>query len=396
MLNLSSKSVIEELDDFEFIENEESIQMQDERSNSNYSALGVYLKELYKTKLLTRDKEIEIAKRIKNGDYDAQKEMVEANLRLAFNIAKKYRGRGISFLDLIQEGNIGLMKAAEKFDIEKGCRFSTYASFWIRQSISRAFDNMLSNIRIPVHVCNKIDSMSVIQRNLRMIMGDEPTVEDIADEMKIDISEANKLLYLMPSTISLDFPLGDGSFTVGDTIEDTTSRGADSIAIDRQLHQGFINVLRKVLSSTERSLLVCRIPDWEYPVEHSAYSIKAISIINKIADYVEENNEDISKETIYLFFFARKDCDEYSLSENKRLSIGVEDIELGIQKKIMHYARKTLSNDEINDLLWWYGTGGEVFTLDLIGCLKGVTRERIRQIEDACLKKIYRLMNKFR
>ncbi|MBC7075322.1 MAG: sigma-70 family RNA polymerase sigma factor, partial [Syntrophomonadaceae bacterium] len=154
----------------------------------------MYLKEIGRVRLLTADEEIELAKRIEAGEEEAKRQLVEANLRLVVSIAKRYVGRGMLFLDLIQEGNLGLMKAVEKFDYRKGYKFSTYATWWIRQAITRAIADQARTIRIPVHMVETINKLSRVQRNLLQILGREPSPAEVADEMDIPVNRVIKIM----------------------------------------------------------------------------------------------------------------------------------------------------------------------------------------------------------
>ena len=181
----------------------------------------MYLKEIGKVELLTREKEVELAKRVEQGDELAKQELAEANLRLVVSIAKKYIGRGMSFLDLIQEGNLGLIKAVEKFDYTKGFKFSTYATWWIRQSITRAIADQGRTIRIPVHMIENINKLVRVQRQLLQELGREPTPEEIAEVMNMDVEKVSDMMKIAQKPISLETPIGEEEDSqLGDFIED--------------------------------------------------------------------------------------------------------------------------------------------------------------------------------
>ena len=169
----------------------------------------MYLKEIGKVDLLTREEEVELAKRVEAGDELAKKELAEANLRLVVSIAKKHIGRGMSFLDLIQEGNLGLMKAVEKFDYTKGYKFSTYATWWIRQSITRAIADQGRTIRIPVHMIENINKLVRIQRQLVQELGREPYPEEIAEHMNMEVDKVREIMKIAQRPISLETPIGE-------------------------------------------------------------------------------------------------------------------------------------------------------------------------------------------
>ena len=169
----------------------------------------MYLKEIGKVPLLSADEEIELAKRMEEGDEEAKKRLAEANLRLVVSIAKRYVGRGMLFLDLIQEGNLGLIKAVEKFDYRKGYKFSTYATWWIRQAITRAIADQARTIRIPVHMVETINKLVRVSRQLLQELGREPSPEEIAEEMKIPVERVREILKISQEPVSLETPIGE-------------------------------------------------------------------------------------------------------------------------------------------------------------------------------------------
>ncbi|MCD8154115.1 MAG: RNA polymerase sigma factor RpoD [Clostridiales bacterium] len=181
----------------------------------------MYLKEIGKVPLLTADEEIELAKRMEQGDEDAKKRLAEANLRLVVSIAKRYVGRGMLFLDLIQEGNLGLIKAVEKFDYRKGYKFSTYATWWIRQAITRAIADQARTIRIPVHMVETINKLIRVSRQLLQELGREPTPEEIAEEMNMPVDRVREILKISQEPVSLETPIGEEEDShLGDFIQD--------------------------------------------------------------------------------------------------------------------------------------------------------------------------------
>ena len=169
----------------------------------------MYLKEIGKVPLLLPDEEIEIAKRIELGDEAAKSRLIESNLRLVVSIAKKYLNRGMFFLDLIQEGNMGLIKAVDKFDYRKGYKFSTYATWWIRQAITRSIADQARTIRVPVHMVETINRMNRIQRNMLQTLGRQPTPEELAVEMNIGIDKVREILKVAQDPVSLETPIGE-------------------------------------------------------------------------------------------------------------------------------------------------------------------------------------------
>lgn len=181
----------------------------------------MYLKEIGKVPLLSAEREIELAKRMEEGDEDAKKELAEANLRLVVSIAKRYVGRGMLFLDLIQEGNLGLIKAVEKFDYHKGYKFSTYATWWIRQAITRAIADQARTIRIPVHMVETINKLIRVSRQLLQELGREPTPEEIAEELDMPVERVREILKISQEPVSLETPIGEEEDShLGDFIQD--------------------------------------------------------------------------------------------------------------------------------------------------------------------------------
>lgn len=181
----------------------------------------MYLKEIGKVPLLSAEREIELAKRMEEGDEDAKKELAEANLRLVVSIAKRYVGRGMLFLDLIQEGNLGLIKAVEKFDYHKGYKFSTYATWWIRQAITRAIADQARTIRIPVHMVETINKLIRVSRQLLQELGREPLPEEIAKELDMPVERVQEILKISQEPVSLETPIGEEEDShLGDFIQD--------------------------------------------------------------------------------------------------------------------------------------------------------------------------------
>ena len=202
----------------------------DEITDTSYEGINVddpvrmYLREIGRIPLLTFDQELDLAKRILDGDEDAKKRLAESNLRLVVSIAKKYVGRGMLFLDLIQEGNMGLIKAVEKFDYTKGFKFSTYATWWIRQAITRAIADQARTIRIPVHMVETINKIIRTSRHLLQQLGREPTPEEIAEEMEIPVEKVMEIQKIAQDPVSLETPIGEEDDShLGDFIQDDDS-----------------------------------------------------------------------------------------------------------------------------------------------------------------------------
>ena len=217
----------------------------------------MYLKEIGKVPLLSADREIELAQRMEEGDEDAKKELAEANLRLVVSIAKRYVGRGMLFLDLIQEGNLGLIKAVEKFDYHKGYKFSTYATWWIRQAITRAIADQARTIRIPVHMVETINKLIRVSRQLLQELGREPTPEEIAEEMKMPVDRVREILKISQEPVSLETPIGEEEDShLGDFIQDDNVPVPADAAAFTLLKEQLIEVLGTL---TEREQKVLRL-----------------------------------------------------------------------------------------------------------------------------------------
>lgn len=207
----------------------------------------MYLKEIGRVNLLTAQEEVALAKRIEAGDEDAKRDLVEANLRLVVSIAKRYVGRGMLFLDLIQEGNLGLMKAVEKFDYSKGFKFSTYATWWIRQAITRSIADQARTIRIPVHMVETINKLSRVQRNLLQKLGREPTPAEVGQEMDIPVERVIEIMKVAQEPVSLETPIGEEDDShLGDFITDDDAESPEesaSFVLLREHMDGILNTL---------------------------------------------------------------------------------------------------------------------------------------------------------
>ncbi|AEV95157.1 RNA polymerase sigma factor RpoD [Pediococcus claussenii] len=218
----------------------------------------MYLKEIGRVSLLTADEEVELALRIENGDERAKQELAEANLRLVVSIAKRYVGRGMQFLDLIQEGNMGLMKAVEKFDYRKGFKFSTYATWWIRQAITRAIADQARTIRIPVHMVETINKLIRIQRQLLQDLGREPMPEEIGAEMDMQTEKVREILKIAQEPVSLETPIGEEDDShLGDFIEDQDATSPADHAAYELLKEQLEGVL-ETLTDREENVLRLR------------------------------------------------------------------------------------------------------------------------------------------
>ena len=243
-----------EADALKYIENDNIIISGDVKVND---PVKMYLKEIGKVPLLTKEREMYLANRIAQGDQRAKDEIVQANLRLVVSIAKKYLGRGMLFLDLIQEGNLGLIKASEKFDPEKGFKFSTYATWWIRQAITRAIADQARTIRIPVHMVETINKMTRVQRQLVQKLGRDPSGEEIAKEMGGGMTgdRVREIQKLSLEPLSLEKPIGEEDDShVGDFVEDKDTLSPDEYASNELLKDELYNVMKDLTDREERVL----------------------------------------------------------------------------------------------------------------------------------------------
>ncbi|BAF59088.1 MAG: RNA polymerase sigma factor RpoD [Pelotomaculum sp.] len=215
----------------------------------------MYLKEIGRVPLLTPEEEVELAKRMEKGDEEAKRRLAEANLRLVVSIAKRYVGRGMLFLDLIQEGNLGLIKAVEKFDYRKGYKFSTYATWWIRQAITRAIADQARTIRIPVHMVETINKLVRVQRQLLQELGRDPSPEEIAKEMNITEDKVREILKIAQEPVSLETPIGEEEDShLGDFIEDHEARAPAEEASFTLLREQLDEVLKTLTEREQRVL----------------------------------------------------------------------------------------------------------------------------------------------
>ena len=243
------------VDVFDKVESKEALEIEkDKVTNADLMALlsqknsvdsvRMYLKEIGKVDLINFEKEVELAKLIENGSDMARADLINANLRLVVSIAKKYIGRGLTFLDLVQEGNQGLMRAVEKFDWKRGFKFSTYATWWIRQAITRAIADQAKTIRIPVHMVETINKVYKATRALTQRLGREPLINEIADEVEITIEKVEEIYRISQDTTSLATPVGDDEDSfLGDFIEDTTQPSPYDETAKELLHESIEEVL---------------------------------------------------------------------------------------------------------------------------------------------------------
>src|SRR3954454_2111205 len=224
----------------------------------DHDPVRAYLREIVKVPLLTGEQEVSLAKRIERGDAAARRQLIEANLRLVVSIAKRYVGRGMLFLDLIQEGNLGLMRAVEKFDWRRGYKFSTYATWWIRQAITRGIADQARTIRVPVHMVETINKLVRVRRQLTQELERDPTNEEIALKMEITPERVEQILKIAQEPVSLETPVGDeDDSSLGDFIEDDELQ-RPHVAVDSKLRGEEINGVLSSLSHRERKVIELR------------------------------------------------------------------------------------------------------------------------------------------
>lgn len=222
------------------------------------NSIKIYMREMGQFSILSADEEVKLAHRIAEGDQSAKNELVEANLRLVVSLARHYQGCGLSYQDLIQEGNIGLIKAAEKFDVSKGFRFSTYASWWIKQALSRAIADQSRTIRIPVHMTENINKFKKTERELLSQLNREPKIKEIADAMGISEKQAKEIQSYIVEPTSLDIQVGDDDdTTIGSFIEDTHFVNPESAYI-KESNGDVVNAVLDTLSDREANILRLR------------------------------------------------------------------------------------------------------------------------------------------
>ncbi len=239
-------------------DSESGFEVQDEDLIDSISVddpVRMYLKEIGKVSLLTAEQEKELAQAMREGDEEARDHLCEANLRLVVSIAKRYAGRGMTFLDLIQEGNLGLLKAVEKFDHTKGFKFSTYATWWIRQSITRAIADQARTIRIPVHMVETINKLIRTQRQLLQKFGREPEIEEIAEEMQVSVDKVREIMRISQEPVSLEKPIGEEEDShLGDFIPDEDAPSPESQAAYILLKEQLLEVLATLTPREEKVL----------------------------------------------------------------------------------------------------------------------------------------------
>lgn len=221
-------------------------------------AIKIYLRDIQRTPLLNAESEKELARKVEKGDKAARNKMIESNLRLVVKISKRYINRGLPFLDLIEEGNMGLIKAVERFSLAKECRFSTYATWWIRQSIERSLINQARTIRLPVHVSDDINRMLRVTRGLSQELQREPSMQEIAESMKVKLAYVRRMMTLLRRTCSIDTPVGEGSdYALIDTLQDVSTT-APSEQLENINQYEMISEHFGALSENEQKILTLR------------------------------------------------------------------------------------------------------------------------------------------
>ena len=245
----------------EEVKDEENLILNDEEITKDVNIndpVRMYLKEIGRIPLLTPDEELALSERINNNDEDAKRILAESNLRLVVSIAKRYVGRGLLFLDLIQEGNIGLMKAVDKFDSNRGYKFSTYATWWIRQAITRALADQARTIRVPVHMVETINKMVRVQRQLTLELNREPSEEEIAKKMNVSVDKVREVIKISQDPVSLETPIGEEDDShLGDFIKDESSLSPEEYTENEILKEEIDDVLQS-LQQREQEVLRLR------------------------------------------------------------------------------------------------------------------------------------------
>ena len=258
--NLNNIAIISEEDEDSSTDSVDKLLLDDNTITKNLTIddpVRMYLKEIGQIKLLSLDEELKLADRIMEGDEEAKRTLAESNLRLVVSIAKRYVGRGMLFLDLIQEGNIGLMKAVEKFDVSKGYKFSTYATWWIRQAITRAIADQARTIRVPVHMVETINKLARIHRQLTLELNREPTEEELSEKMGTTVEKIRDIYKISQEPVSLETPIGEEEDShLGDFIPDETNMSPEDFAVNELLKDEISEVL---LTLTEREEKVIRL-----------------------------------------------------------------------------------------------------------------------------------------
>lgn len=249
---------LEELEELESTEELEKMELTTPEGVSYDDPVRMYLKEIGKIPLLNFEEEVELAKKIENGDEEAKKRLAEANLRLVVSIAKRYVGRGMHFLDLIQEGNMGLIKAVDKFEYQKGYKFSTYATWWIRQAITRAIADQGRTIRIPVHMVETINRIIRVSRDMVQRLGREPSEEELAKELDMEVEQVQKIMKIAQEPVSLETPIGEEEDShLGDFIQDDNIPVPAEAAAYTLMREQLLEVL-DTLNERERKVLKLR------------------------------------------------------------------------------------------------------------------------------------------
>ncbi|WP_051671649.1 RNA polymerase sigma factor RpoD [Oribacterium sp. P6A1] len=261
VLSVDSDDDIEPIDDELEKEEEESVDLDAVdllEGIGTEDPVRMYLKEIGTVPLLTADEEYSLAMRKANGDEDAKQRLIEANLRLVVSIAKRYTGRGMSFLDLVQEGNLGLIKGVEKFDPEKGFKLSTYATWWIRQSVTRALADQARTIRVPVHMVETINKMSKMQRKLTLELGYEPSVKELADALEMTEEKVQEIMQIAREPASLETPIGEeDDSNLGDFVADNNIVSPEG-NVESVMLREHIDTLLEDLKERERQVIVLR------------------------------------------------------------------------------------------------------------------------------------------
>ena len=342
----------------------------------------MYLKEIGVVPLLSNEEEKELAIAVENGDLEAKQRLAEANLRLVVSIAKRYVGRGMQFLDLIQEGNMGLMKAVDKFDYSKGFKFSTYATWWIRQAITRAIADQARTIRIPVHMVETINKLVREQRNLLQELGQDPTPEQIAERMDMTPDKVREILKIAQEPVSLETPIGEEDDShLGDFIEDEVIENPVDYTTRVVLREQLDEVL-DTLTDREENVLRLR-----FGLDDG--KMRTLEDVGKVFNVTRERIRQIEAKALRKLRHPSRSKQLKDFIEDEVIENPVDYTTRVVLREQLDEVLDTLTDREENVLRLRFGLDdGKMRTLEDVGKVFNVTRERIRQIEAKALRKL--------
>lgn len=343
-------------------------------------SLGEFLvgkKAVFKgKKVLTKEDEVYLAKLKDEGNLEARNILIEMNLGLVVKIARMYLGRGVDFSDLVQEGNIGLIRAVEGFDHTKGNKLATYANWWIFQSIERALCNSRSNIRLPVYVHDALKAYRDSVNHLYHKLERRPDISEIANLLNTSEEVVDFLATYVRPELSINHPIlgeheSDDKKTFDYFLENKNNLGQDMVSMARESRELILGCMRDSLTFEEMAVMAVRWEAWEHFSEYWKCKDEAMSLVGRVKRRIE-NDREVSPSDADVFFGI----------------VAKDDLEYDKEKKIMKTAHRILTREEATRLLWWIGCGGEVLTLQNIGDLLGITREAVRQREKLIRQKL--------